>query len=427
MKGDFTRDTFDPSHEFYRVLLQQGRVQLDADWNEQIAILLHRFEGFAVDVFGAHGGPATDCGFAVFQDEDGAWLSRGRYYVEGVQCENREVVKLEPPRKTESSKEREAYLVYLDVFEQYVAPAQDPVIVEAALGTHDTAARSRVRWTVKYWSLSAKAPADERTAEEHWERELERALPEIAARDRRGLLRARALAPFGYTGPQSQLYRVEIHQGGLCGGERAVTWKWSRENGSVTFAASVADATLELKAGAQAVSAFSVGDWVEIVGRSDLEDSIPKRPLRQVTKVDVSAAKITLDASPGSFDADDYPVVRRWDQQLGVDGGDLAPYGGCLPLIEDHWLSVEQGIDVSFSRASGDAPHLYRGGDYWMIPARTPTAAIEWPARGEDGEALPPRGVTHRYAPLAILLMDKDTFKPAHDFRIRCKPLSMMA
>ena len=38
MKGDFSRDTFDPAKQFTRVLMQQGRVQLDADWNEQIAI-----------------------------------------------------------------------------------------------------------------------------------------------------------------------------------------------------------------------------------------------------------------------------------------------------------------------------------------------------------------------------------------------------
>jgi hypothetical protein len=41
MKGDFSRDSFDPVKHFSRVLQQQGRVQLDADWNEQAAILLH--------------------------------------------------------------------------------------------------------------------------------------------------------------------------------------------------------------------------------------------------------------------------------------------------------------------------------------------------------------------------------------------------
>ena len=35
MKGDFSRETFDRARHYSAVLLQQGRVQLDADWNEQ--------------------------------------------------------------------------------------------------------------------------------------------------------------------------------------------------------------------------------------------------------------------------------------------------------------------------------------------------------------------------------------------------------
>ena len=38
MQGDFSRETFDRSHHFTRVLMQQGRVLVDADWNEQAAI-----------------------------------------------------------------------------------------------------------------------------------------------------------------------------------------------------------------------------------------------------------------------------------------------------------------------------------------------------------------------------------------------------
>jgi len=50
MKGDFTRDTFNPAKHFSRVLLQQGRVALDADHNEQNAILLHYLRTLARDL-----------------------------------------------------------------------------------------------------------------------------------------------------------------------------------------------------------------------------------------------------------------------------------------------------------------------------------------------------------------------------------------
>ena len=42
MKGDFSRDTFNPRKHYAGVLMQQGRVQIDADWNEQQSIARYR-------------------------------------------------------------------------------------------------------------------------------------------------------------------------------------------------------------------------------------------------------------------------------------------------------------------------------------------------------------------------------------------------
>ena len=42
MSGDHTRFTFDPLKRYSGVLMQQGRVQLDSDWNEEIDILKRR-------------------------------------------------------------------------------------------------------------------------------------------------------------------------------------------------------------------------------------------------------------------------------------------------------------------------------------------------------------------------------------------------
>ena len=38
MKGDFSRRIYRPAKHFSSVLMQQGRVLLDSDWNEQAAI-----------------------------------------------------------------------------------------------------------------------------------------------------------------------------------------------------------------------------------------------------------------------------------------------------------------------------------------------------------------------------------------------------
>src|SRR5260370_31162290 len=56
-RGDFTRDTFYAFKHFSRVLMQQGRVHLDADWNEQTSILLRYLQALAADLIGPHGGP----------------------------------------------------------------------------------------------------------------------------------------------------------------------------------------------------------------------------------------------------------------------------------------------------------------------------------------------------------------------------------
>src|SRR5438093_1172284 len=92
MKGDFSRQTFDPTKHYSGVLLQQGRVQLDADWNEQQAIHQHRIETETQDVIGPCGAPLHEAGFQVTVQTQGILnrllVSKGRYYVDGMLCEN---------------------------------------------------------------------------------------------------------------------------------------------------------------------------------------------------------------------------------------------------------------------------------------------------------------------------------------------------
>jgi hypothetical protein len=439
MKGDFTRDTFHQTRHFYRVLLQQGRVQVDADWNEQIAILLDRFEKLVVDVFGDHGGAQDTCGFAVFRDKPGDLrLSKGRYYVDGVLCENNDIVKLEFPDRDEDDDgddddKPRAYIAFLDVYEKFVVAAQDPAIADAALGGLDTAARTKIHWTVKYWPIEGEAKVDEKPSHEHWNREWERVRFELARLDeRRGRLRAATPTASGYTGPENQLYRVEIHQGGESfsnGG--GATWKWSRENGSVAYGITDIPTTgstgpyeVDLRSGAQGTAAFSQGDWVEIASDAHPEDAEAKPALIRVALPPTSGTSISLESSPGTYNAKAHPIVRRWDQQLDADGNDLGPTGGCLPLVENTWLPLQNGLKIYFHSPAGEKMH-YRGGDYWLIPARTATHAIEWPSDGTESAALPPHGVRHRYAPLAGVAVHGDRLHPQHDYRI-LRPLTQL-
>src|ERR1043166_7298577 len=116
MHGDFTRDTFNPAKNYSRVLMQQGRVTLDADWNEQTSIFLRYLRLLTRDIFGPHAGPSEDLGFEIIANlpdpqldpklamlcpdasrraelkkaiRDGdVLIGPGRYYVDGLLVEN---------------------------------------------------------------------------------------------------------------------------------------------------------------------------------------------------------------------------------------------------------------------------------------------------------------------------------------------------
>ena len=59
MRGDFSRSTWRASNHYSSVRLQQGRVLLDAEWNEQVDIAGHVQRTTTADVVGLHGAPKS--------------------------------------------------------------------------------------------------------------------------------------------------------------------------------------------------------------------------------------------------------------------------------------------------------------------------------------------------------------------------------
>jgi hypothetical protein len=455
MKGDFTRDTFNPLKHFSRVLMQQGRVQLDADWNEQNAILLHYLRALAADLIGPFGG--TEHAFEMFnvitnkkvpkpgelllskaeidaltkagvlkEDKvpDGDFLiGTGHYYVDGLLCENENYVRYtdqaDPPA-TELLTMGGPYLAYLDVWERHITYLEDesfPSIREVALGGPDTATRAKIVCQVKTWPPKGNndalpAPLTPVGVRDKWKEWLNRFEPE-----NRGMLRAKVTKPDGpdagnacltspdaqYRGAENQLYRVEIHQGGK-GNAGGATFKWSRENGSVVFPIlQLSTDTVKLAhLGRDMRLGLKVGDWVEIANEEIiLHGEIP--PLVQVQSIEPIDLTIRFKVPAGlkglPFKKEDKTLLlRRWDHK-----GDTTK-DGAVPLIEasaadKNWLTLEDGVQIEFEPGAD-----YRTGDYWLIPARTATGDVEWP-KDEDGNPLsqPPHGVDHHYAPLAII------------------------
>jgi len=453
MQGDFSRNTFDPTKHFSRVLMQQGRVQLDADWNELNATVRHHLRTLARDMYGRCGGPAK-LGFDITpRGNNNFTISSGHLYVDGLLCENDErwgMVDQSPqliPLTYDGQKDYDYptpdplppvgdFLVYLDVWERYVSALQDADIREKALGGPDTAARAQILWQVRVWTEPPPVKEDKKTFDEsQW-------IP-LTARwqpPNRGLLKVKAdtdtaaykdpciQAPnAGYRGAENHLYRIEVHTGGTAG---TATFKWSRENGSVVAS------WIETEGNNLVVDTargFQANQWVELI---DDSKELRAQPGTLVKVSNVEANLITIDptTAKGSITRADFPRnprVRRWDQQETEDLT-LSTFDRAIPIVEQtdtpdaKWIALEDGIQIQFQPVLKPSPnnpdHSYRTGDYWLVPARVATGDVEWPewVLPDDKHvprALPPHGIHHVYAPLALLGVIDAKLESVSDWR----------
>ena len=435
-RGDFSRLPFDPRKGYSALHMQQGRVQLDADWNEQVAILLHTIRTLAEDLIGAHGGPVARSGFFVSNVQydhkvTNFDISSGNYYVCGILCDNRivwndDIQNFEKVNKVNYKNQpfypspqeyqlQKPLLVYLDVWEREITYLQDASLREVALGGPDTAARAQVVWQVKIQPLNNEDLEHINDCEDvikKWPTLINQWQPakrgelKVEAKVERAQTEPCTINPeSSYQGPENQLYRVEIHKSGKAG---EATFKWSRENGSVVYPIapdnlSAIETTTEITLESWWSSeddprALKVNDWVEIVN----EDYIllqKAEPLWRISEItpEEQKIKLTRQDETSTFDvcrdAKKHPMLRRWD---GF---------GKVEESTSEWLPLEYGIKIQFQN-NGDPSHDYRTVDYWLIPARVATGDVEWPKLDNEPVALPPHGIRHHYAPLAIIKQD---------------------
>ena len=92
MKGDFTKLNFDSQKHYRSVFMQQGRLILDADWNEQRLIEAHLHRSQNQDIIGSKGAPRSKT-FNHFEmlKAPGAptdfLIAPGHFYIDGHLCE----------------------------------------------------------------------------------------------------------------------------------------------------------------------------------------------------------------------------------------------------------------------------------------------------------------------------------------------------
>jgi hypothetical protein len=359
MSFDSSRFSFDPWNNFSGVVMQQGRVQLDSDWNEWLAEFVRRIRAGTLDTLGRAVVPlTTKSAFQIAPSADvsgnaSVSIGPGRMYVDGLLAENHGLpapnpVKWVPagappatvtgqiwdlaldeldgstgvdhttqpyyPNPVPFPQAGGPFLIYLDVWQREVTFLEDPDLVEKAVGV-DTTGRVQTVWQVKWLDVSSVQGATCSTPDSSMPPAWQNLLLPPGTRLSTGVVQSSPTGPCcltpntGFTGLENQLYRVEIHQPGsslvtanrlaIAGG----TFKWSRTNAAVaTPVSAIAQSGTVLtvqSTGKDASLRFSPNDWVEVTDDWLELNGLPGE-LHQVSGVDDTAQTITL-SSPVSF------------------------------------------------------------------------------------------------------------------------------
>lgn len=410
MSFDISRSSFDPSKNYLGVVMQQGRVQLDSDWNEWLAELSRRLQAGTLDMVGAAGVPhSTPLGFKIDRTADGnLTIGPGRIYVDGLLAENHGIPprdhgqrewdvtlaegrgitpvscldqpslkynaddltslqsKFNPPKIPATG----LHLVYLDVWQREVTPIQDPDLIEKAVGV-DTTGRLQTVWQVKLFPETGSTPySSQTTLFQHWKDWIRPSGGRLTTSTGTVQTPPDPCQPpsgTGYTGLENQLYRVEIHQGGDL---TQATFKWSRDNATVCtrLLAIQANSRLVVESTGRDddVLGFRAGDWIELLDdwhelhglpgllrriRPDA-DGVDKATCTLALEEGIPEGLFPLDAN-GRTLAGRNTRIRRWDQAGKV----LSADGSLFHDLDDPGSA--EGIPVAAGNRlpAGSPPH----------------------------------------------------------------------
>jgi uncharacterized protein DUF6519/parallel beta helix pectate lyase-like protein len=424
MAGDYTRFTFKPEHDHSTVFMQQGRVQVDADWNELAEVVYRRLRAETVDIMGRCAVPRNPgaapgdvpTGFLIQAAAGSFTIGIGRAYVDGLLAENRgrrplaafepiwdEPIGTQPTPYTDQPYRVDVtdpagagpHLFYLDVWDREVTAVENAGLVDPAVGV-DTATRLQTVWQVRTLQVGAGVTcATDWSTVQAW---VDLTRPSGARLTTADIGTPASTDPClvlpsgGYRGIDNRLYRIEIHDAG--------TIKWSRTNAAVAarvtgaVGGSAAAPVVPVETiGHDAILRFHPGDWIELVDRKRELDGNPGIVVKIAPDgVDGVRLELRLEAVTAPVFTQLTALgaetrVRRWDTRPG-DASALIPFVSGTPI------NLEDGVQVTVDVV---APGVARTGDYWIFTARAADASVE------VLDHAPPRGIRHHYCRLAVL------------------------
>jgi hypothetical protein len=464
--------------------MQQGRVQVDADWNEQQAINQYRFMTQTSDVIGSCGTP-DEGGFKItVKDGTKLLIGNGRYYVDGIMCENEKDAGYDrnaipgnqqpdlpdPKSALVLFKENnvEFGLVYLDVWQRHITALDDPLIREKALGGPDTATRIKTVWQVKILPVSTKTSVSgelDKLEQENEElkkklidsikkgedtKEVEKLLKKNAYKIAKiypnclgdfeewdemvgrgtGTMDA-CLKPPGQEKKDdpcpistSSAYRRLENQL-----YRVEIHQGSENNQVPTFKwsqdnGSVVTSISEIKEDMVTVHDVGKDDILGFQGEQWVELLDDTNELNgkpgQMMQIKSVPSKLEIVLRSNPNQLKS-GMEKTWRLRRWDNTGYLASEG--IPITGD-WQDLEGDVQVKFEKGPY-SPGAYRTGDYWLIPARS-AENIEWPPyEPEKHDPQPPHGIIHHYCRLSLVKVENDKFT-AIDCRKKFPPLTKL-
>ncbi len=395
MKGQFSRDSFNPDKNYSGVYQQQGRMLTDADWNEMVRILKNRMDrtvGGAIK----SGSPRYDGILAedleIVEGQDvliGPELRWGRIYVDGVYAEVApgdsdalgsvwHFISNQRDLKVDWSKIPVGrYILYVDVWEKLVLAQEDENLMDPALHGADTCVRTQTM---------AQLKLIEKPEEATW--------PEIKPPPH-GNAKLTISGPSGNANESSNnfLFRLEVHAVETSQSEdgahtTSLILKWSRENGSEYYANqpdSIPDAFWD----PYHLYEYYTEEDDKRMGMGPYTPNPQTQPGRPL---------YPLEHTP----PDGIPFVRRWDGMCTIKNGQLDTEKSLsgLDSIQQEGNLLILKLNNLEQIMSLELDKTFLAGDYWL-------ALVRNNGMSDSVEPLSakPAGVCHHYMDIGTVMV----------------------
>lgn len=453
MGSDRARISYDPSRQWRGLVAQQGRVTIEADWNEAAAIGAADDRAVTLDVVGPVGTP--DAGYHVTANSQQTAsppsgspvglieIGHGTLYLGGERLALDNDLYLPsgteaqpdwldtetgtlwiapdaPPSSPPTGTTNE--LVYLLAIEQEVGAVEDPALADVALGGPDTTARLRVLQRV------VRRLTHEDTCTDAW-KEITTAWKRIGLTHEPASMRLQSTAALqvgfvtdpapasacqpvatgGYLGAENQLIRVQISSVDASG-VPTILWGYDDATFLYELASAVPNSgagTIALALAKPPVDSYHYpvpGQAVELLrDAAHLSPSDPTPPtadgfiaaaagavlLTQAYDSSSNTVTVAGSALPPGYDHVNRLYLRVWEKAI------QAPADTAVMLTGP---GANPGVTVTLSSAS----RKFHPGDYWCFAMRPSIPNLIYPARyGVAGQS--PEGARVLACPLALV------------------------